>query len=129
MPHLAMTFGALLTLLGVGVWLATGADHVTSLIPAFFGVPLLLTGLAGLKAALRMHAMHLAAGIALLGVLGALGRPISKLASGDGVALGLPLISQLMMAALCGVFLVLCIKSFVDARRRRGEEEKLMGTD
>jgi len=129
MPHLAITFGALLTLLGVGVWLATGADHVTSLIPAFFGVPLLLTGLAGLKAVLRMHAMHLAAGIALLGLLGSLARPISKLASGDGVALGLPLVSQLVMAALCGVFLVLCIKSFVDARRRRREEERLTGTD
>ncbi len=129
MPHLAITFGALLTLLGVGVWLATGADHVTSLIPAFFGVPLLLTGLAGLKAVLRMHAMHLAAGIALLGLLGSLARPISKLASGDGVAMGVPLVSQLVMAALCGVFLVLCVKSFVDARRRRREEERLTGTD
>jgi uncharacterized membrane protein len=119
MPRLSILFGFLLTLLGLGVWLATGADHITSLIPAFFGLPLILAGLAGLNDAWRKHAMHLAAAIALLGVLGALGRPFAKLASGEGLAVGLPLMSQLAMALLCGLFLVLAVKSFVDARRRR----------
>ena len=65
-----------------------------------------------------MHAMHLAAMVGLLGVIGALGRPIYVLASGRELSV-IALASQLLMGFLCAGFLALCVKSFIDARRSR----------
>ncbi len=121
MPRLAILFGALLILLGVGGYVGTGRDSVTALIPAFFGLPLVALGWAALREAWRMHAMHAAAVLALLGVVGALGRPAGKLFSGE-LEVNTPLVLQLVMALLCAVFLGLCVKSFIDARRRSSEE-------
>ena len=83
MPRLTIIFGPLLILLGAGGYFGTGQTSVTALIPAFFGVPFLLLGLVALKDGLRKHAMHAASLLALLGVIGALGRPVVKLAAGE----------------------------------------------
>ena len=117
MPQLTIALAILLVLLGAGGYFGTGRTSVTALIPAFFGVPFLLSGLVALKDGLRMHAMHAASLLALLGVAGALFRPAKALAAG-ALEFNTAVASQLTMAVLCAVFLALCIKSFVDARHR-----------
>ncbi|MBA4065124.1 MAG: hypothetical protein C0501_15700 [Isosphaera sp.] len=123
MPAFAILFGGLLTALGAVAYFFSpevfGGDTrhaMTAAIPAFVGIPILLTGLATLaNPALRKHAMHAAA---ILGLVGAVGGFVPALRGGFdfgkvSVQVGL------LMAALSAVFLVLCVKSFVDARRSR----------
>ncbi len=119
MAQLTIGLGVLLIILGLVSYFATGQQSVTALIPAFFGLPILIVGLIGLWHRARMHAMHFATLLALLGFLGALERPVRKLANGEALTWSAPLISQITMAALCGIFVILAVKSFIDARRRK----------
>jgi hypothetical protein len=67
--------------------------------------------------------MHVAAGTALVGTLGGLGMGLPKLgALLDGTA-ARPLATgmQIAMGIVCLVFLALCVKSFIDARRAKKE--------
>ena len=115
MPQLTIAFAAFLILLGTGSWIAAGQSSFTALIPAFFGVPLGLAGAFALRPGWRKHAMHVAAVVALLGALGSLGRALPSLGSGE--APGLATITQLLMGVALSVFLVFCVRSFVEARR------------
>ena len=70
MARITIGVGSLLIILGlVGYFVLAepdeaGAKSITAMIPAFFGVPILLLGFVATKAALRKHAMH---GAVLLG--------------------------------------------------------------
>lgn len=122
MPKTAVIFGILLDLLGTGAFVATGSTHFTALIPLVFGTPILLCGLlAMIKPDLRKHAMHVAAMFGLLGALGGLGMGLPKLgALMDGTAQRPVAVAlQIAMGVIALVFLALCIKSFIDARRAR----------
>lgn len=95
---------------------------VTALIPAFAGGLLLLCGVAALNEKARMHAMHAAVLVGLLGFLAAGGRGamgLMKLLSDDADVNRRSLAFVGMMALLCGVYVVLCVNSFIQARRRR----------
>jgi len=120
MARLTIVIGLLLVLLGGGVYAGLAmtegtAPSVTALIPAFAGVPILLLGLAGLRESLRKHAMHAVAVLALLGCLLPLGHLGRKLAQGAEVK-ATALTSMALMALLCAILLVACIRSFVRAR-------------
>ncbi len=124
MPKIAIAFAILLILLGVGAFVATGSSHVTSLIPAFFGTPILLAGVLGLAMPnLRKHAMHVAALFGLLGTAGGLGMGLPKmfaLMAGETIkSTPLAVFMQVAMGVISLIFLVLCVKSFIDARRAR----------
>jgi len=113
----ALLFGALLSALGIGLYLGTGRASVTALIPTLgFGIPLLLCGLIARKESYRMHAMHAAVLFGLLGVLGGFGMGIPKLIKGNQSA---AVYGQIVMAVLSLVFVVLCIRSFVAVRKAR----------
>ena len=114
MAKLTIGVGAVLVLLGVILFVATGAR--TSLIPAYFGVPLAVCG--ALKPAYRKHAMHAAAVIGVLGFVLPLGRLIPTLAQGRVPATS-ALVGLVGMSVLCGIFVVLCVRSFIAARRAR----------
>lgn len=101
---------------GVGFYFGTGAKSVTALIPTFVGLPLLLLGLLAMKESVRRHAMHAASALALLGLLAAVGRMVSA-----GLSLSPAGVSVLILALLAGGFLILCIRSFVAARRRQAK--------
>ena len=122
MPTLAIVFGILLDAMGFGSYVATGAQSLTALIPAIFGTIIFLSGLLSVFVPkIRMHLMHVAALTGLLGTLGGLGMGLPKLGSLlDGTA-PRPLATgmQIAMGIVCLVFLVLCVKSFIDARRAR----------
>jgi hypothetical protein len=78
-----------------------------------------LLGLLGTRDAWRMHAMHLATLVGLLGVAGAIEGPIRAAIHGQKVEFGTRLVAQILMALLCAALLTLCVKSFVVARLRR----------
>jgi uncharacterized membrane protein len=114
MPKIAITFGTLLIIEGLAFYFGTGTKSITALIPAFAGLPILILGLVGLVDSLRKHAMHAAAALGLLGVLA----PLVRMSSA-GLSRSAATASQVIMLLLCAAFLALCIKSFVDARRRQ----------
>jgi hypothetical protein len=122
MPTLAIVFGLILDALGVGAYLASDAKSVTALIPAFFGTPILICGLlAKFVPGIRKHVMHVAALLGLLGALGGLSMGLPKLGALMAGTLERPMapILQISMGAVSLVFLALCVKSFIDARRAR----------
>jgi hypothetical protein len=118
MAKLTIGFGVALVALGAIMFAVTGAK--TSLIPAYFGVPLAICGAVALNDAYRKHAMHVAAVIGLLGFLMPLGRLIPVLIQGRTPA-PMALAGLLGMMALSGVFVVLCVRSFIAARRARDQ--------
>ncbi len=123
MPKITMICGMLLTLLGVicyVFWHPLGAEHQspTALIPAFIGFPIFLMGWLSLaKPAMRMHFMHVAVTLGLLGGLASLGRLITVMIKHPSLGIG-PIASGLM-TLICGVFVILCVQSFIAARKAR----------
>jgi len=109
--------GLVLIVLGVGFFVATGMDSKkwTSLIPAlFFGLPILLCGLLAREERRRMMVAHIAVLFAVLGVIGGLGMGIPKLVKGG---LSPAPVEQLIMATICLVYVVACVRSFIAARK------------
>ena len=72
MVPITLGFGVLLIALGMGFFFGTGSEHVTALIPAFLGLVFLILGLLSRREKLRVHTMHAAAALALLGCIAAL---------------------------------------------------------
>ena len=128
MSFLAIVFGVLLSVLGGGFFVYTGMEKVTSLIPAFFGIPLIVLGFIARNEKFRMHAMH---GAALLGLIG-FAMPAYMVIAGliRGDEFGNAKAEQTAMSALCVIFVGLCVKSFIDVRmaRKRKEAEAAQGS-
>lgn len=120
MPFLSMLFGFLLAVIGVAGYFFSGSGSMTALIPAAFGIILYICGRIALVApGLRKHVMHVAALVGLLGTLGGLGMAIPKLGllfAGEAER-PLAIYIQLGMGVASALFVVLCVKSFIDARR------------
>ena len=116
MASMTIVFGLLLTILGVAGYLLTGAVSVTALIPAFFGLVLLVLGFLARAESMRKHAMHAAAVVGLIGFLGALS---TFLRAPMETRSAMANFSQLAMIVLTAIFVGLCVKSFRDARRAR----------
>lgn len=121
MPAVSVAIGIVMILLGVLAYFGTGGQSVTALIPAFFGAPLAVLGALARDERRLKTTMHIAAILMLLGFLGSVrGIPAAiALLSGGIVERPAAAVVQTAMALLCAVFLVLAVKSFVDARRRR----------
>ena len=121
MTNTSIGFGIALILLGLGGYFATGTEHPTALIPAAAGILLIVCGLLARNPKLRMHAMHGAALIGLLGFFGSVsGIPqLIKLFAGDTIARPAAAVSRSIMAVLCLAFVVLTVRSFVTARIAR----------
>jgi hypothetical protein len=111
--------GIILAALGIGSYFMTGAASPTALIPAAFGVLFIALGFIARKDALRKHAMHGAAILSLLGIAGSAGGILSTLTLLGGGTVERPeaAIAKAVMAVICIVFLVLAIRSFINARR------------
>ena len=122
MPVYAIVFGALLTALGAVAYfnpdlLAGGKpNQVSAASPAFVGLPIALAGLLTLAApGARKHAMHLAAVLALLGVVGGFVPVVLRKFDVNTTAVQV----GLGMTGLSAVILFLCVRSFIAARKAR----------
>ena len=115
MASTTILFGILLTLLGV-VGYALTRTSMTALIPSLFGLLLLILGFLARSESLRRHAMHGAAAVALVGCVGAL---IPLLRTPEGPRATIAVFSQVAMVVLTAVFVALCVRSFIAARRAR----------
>jgi len=121
MANTTMTVGVLLILLGLWGYFGTGTSSPTALIPAAFGVLLLISGAIARNPEKRKMAMHIAVVVGLLGFLGSV-RGLTKLGAvlgGGDVARPQAVIAQSIMAIVTGIFTVLCVRSFIAARRSR----------
>ena len=116
MASTTIVFGVLLTLLGLAGYFLTGTSSLTALIPAIFGLLLLVLGFLARSEPLRKHAMHAAATVALVGCVGAL---IPLLRTPAAPRSPIAVFSQAAMVVLTAVFVALCVRSFRDARRAR----------
>ncbi len=128
MALLSITYGVILILLGaegyyntIGLFGVTELHSPTALIPAGFGTVLLVCGLLAVKANIRMHVMHVAALVGVLGALGGLGMGGPKIPDLiNGTALKPAAVKlQVAMGVICLLFVIMCVKSFMAARRRR----------
>ena len=103
---------------------------ITALIPAFTGVLLALFGGLANVDKWRKHPMHAAAMVSLLGLLAAGKRGatgLMRLVDGGDVNTR-SLFFECAMAALCGIFVAICINSFVHARRRRQGQQAALSS-
>ncbi len=119
-----MLFGAVLILLGLGVFTTVGAHAPTSLIPAYFGVLLVIFGaLANTEDVKRRKLwMHLAVAIGLVGFVFPFARSIGgtvRLLQGAAVLRPLAVEESMAMALICLVYTVLCVRWFIANRRNR----------
>lgn len=119
MGPLTIGFGAFLILLGGASFLLSESRSPTALIPAYFGLVLALVGLLACKDSLRKHAMHAAAALGLFGFLGPTVMVLRNLGKASEDIKPAAVASQAVMALTCALFVGLCVKSFIDARRRR----------
>ena len=93
---------------------------ITALIPAFLGGALAICGLLAFKDGARKHAMHAAAALALLGGLGAPYPIVKRLIKGTDVSFSEPaVISAALTSLICFVFVGLCVRSFIQAKKAR----------
>jgi hypothetical protein len=107
----------LVGILGYAYGLYIGAPSWTALIPAIVGAILMGLGYAASSSeGMRKHLMHAAVVVGLLGFLAAASRLAMK--AGE-FTLSVPALSQIAMAVICLVFVVLAVRSFIAARRER----------
>jgi hypothetical protein len=119
MPILTIAVGSALSVLGILGYVLGESKSLTALIPLAFGTLLELCGVLAMRPALKKHAMHAASMLALLGVLGAARGAAKFVQWSGGAARPLGLTMQLAMFVVCLVFLVLCVRSFMQAREQR----------
>ena len=123
MSKITIAVGAFLIILGLIGYLGTGMVSWTALIPAFFGLLLIIAGALAFQEGWQKHAMHAAVIIGLVGFLGGAFSFVRPLLSG-GEMKPMAAIMQALMAVTCAAFVGLCVKSFIDARVARKQNPK-----
>ncbi|MGH8478902.1 MAG: hypothetical protein ACREXK_04835 [Gammaproteobacteria bacterium] len=121
MAKTAITFGILLTLLGLIAYFGISSESITALIPAFFGVPVIILGWLASNEKYRKHSMHIAAALMLLGFIGTGIRVFPQL-FGE-IANPSAFTVQLIMTLLCLIFIILAVRSFIEAGRNRENQD------
>ncbi len=120
MARLTRVFGVVLIVLGIVYFVLTGSQYPTPLIPAVFGVLLVVCGfLANTEdTKRRMLWMHIAVSAGLVGFL------FPAIRGGMALLRNVSLTEvqhtaaqeEIVMAVICGAFTALCVRSFIVAR-------------
>jgi hypothetical protein len=121
MAKTTVFFGIALILLGVISFILTGNKFPTSLIPAGFGILLVIFGRLAENPdpKRRMLFMHIAVTVGLLGFLGTAMSLVYvvQLFSGKLFPYPAAIEEKAAMAVLSLIFVILCVRSFIVARR------------
>jgi hypothetical protein len=127
MAKLTLVFAALMIALGLVGYLGSGSQHATALIPLWWGVALAIFGFLAISPSesRRKLFMHINVTIGLLGFIGALveairgyGEPAPAGVNPSGFLITAET-SKMMMAVLMLIYVLLCVRSFINARRTR----------
>ena len=111
---LSILYGLFLVAWGFSISLLSGSSSITSFIPAFIGFPLILIGFISMvRPSLQKALMHIAVLIGVFAFLGGLDFFRGMFAN---YYAGL---SKLMLMITGFLYLYVCIKSFLFARRQR----------
>jgi len=123
MAKLTMFFGVLLIAISVGFWMATGRTETATLHPAGVGLILLVSGAMANSedAKKRMLWMHIAVTFGLIGFLITGIRALVTAVHGAvAIVADQPAFNErVVVAVVCLVFVALCVRSFIAARRSR----------
>lgn len=116
MVNISTWLGTTLVVLGVGGWIATGAG--TAVIPAIFGLLMVVAGFLARRPEIGDKAILGAGAVALLGFIAPLGNLV-RLIGSQSFGLNAATFSNLMMAGLCAAFL--CLWAFETMAKRDGK--------
>ena len=123
MAKVTLVFAVLFIALGIVGFVGTGSQHYTALIPAALGLLLGIFGMIALSPdpGRRKLFMHINVTLGLLGFLGTLMGLVDYLRSLGGMVLKNPPAteSKAIMALLCLIYVALCVRSFIAARKAR----------
>ncbi|MBN1586037.1 MAG: hypothetical protein JW937_01255 [Candidatus Omnitrophica bacterium] len=117
---MTLVYGVVLIVLGLGAYFLSGQASFTALIPAFFGLPIAIMGiLAGSKPNLRKHLIHASLVLAVLGLAGSARGvfQLPALLSQAEVDRPMAVVTQSIMAGVSLVYVILGVRSFVQARK------------
>jgi hypothetical protein len=117
-----MVFGVLLMAISIGFWLSMGTAQTAALHPAGIGVLLILSGVLANSEnpKRRMLWMHIAVTLGLIGFLITGIRAAIELAHGLASIVNIAgFYERVVIAFVCLVFVALCVRSFIAARRTR----------
>ena len=119
MENIAMIYGIFLIVWGIGVTILSDSQSITSLIPAIFGLPIIILSFFAKKFTDRKKLlMHIVVLIGLIIFLGGLDL-IRGLIQGN-IFVNLWASSSKFMMIISGlVFTILCIKSFIFNRKNK----------
>jgi len=126
MARVTIVFGILLVLLGLAGFFGTGSIHYTALIPTWFGLALTVGGFLSISPSesRRKIFAHINVTVGLLGLIGAAAEALRGYAHARSMGVApdyIALTAELVMAALLLIYVNLCVRSFVLARRSRQE--------
>jgi len=122
MAKVTLVFALLLVALGLAGYLGTGSAHPTALIPAWVGVSLGFCGFLAISPneGRRKLFMHINVTIGLLGFLGGAVEAVRGYVHAKAAGLEpdqIALASKVTMAGLMLIYVFLCVRSFIAARR------------
>ncbi len=122
MAKLTLVFAVLLVALGLAGYLGTGSLHPTALIPTWIGLALGVFGFLAISPneGRRKLFMHINVTIALLGFIGATVEAIRGYLHATSVGIApdqIALASKITLAGLLFIYVILCVRSFIAARR------------
>lgn len=121
MAKMTLVFALLMVALGLAGYLGSGHQHPTALIPFWWGLALGVFGILAIspKESRRKLFMHVNVTIGLLGFIGGL---VEGIRGWGKPTPGTYIISaetaKLWMAALMLIYVLLCVRSFINARKQ-----------
>ena len=111
---LTTLYGLFMVIWGISISLISGSSSITSMIPAFIGVPLAFIGfISVIKPTLRKALMHIAVVIGIFAFLGGLDFFRGMF---NNYYAGL---SKLMLLITGFVYVYFCVQSFIFVRRQK----------